>query len=318
MSDVILFNGDCLEEMKKIETGSVDLILTDPPYGTITNIPLKGYVESNTSWDLVIPLDDMFSECNRVLRGGGRLILFGQEPFTSDVIKFYGTPAANNIVFNYRMMWLKDHFANCLLAKKAPVSHFEDIMVFTKKYDWDQNNPLREYARKLFVDMNKTKKELREIVGNGALDHFLRYNSTQFGIPTEKTYQILIDKLNIDNIAYFKKYTDLKKELVDLKPIFNLEPGKKVKSNVLQYKKDRGGFHPTQKPVSLMEDLVLTFSNVNDNVLDFTMGSGSTGVACINQNRNFIGIEKDPDFFLKAKERLETLYKKHKNLEDLL
>ena len=87
--------------------------------------------------------------------------------------------------------------------------------------------------------------------------------------------------------------------------VFNLWQGGKSKSNVLEYKKDNDGYHPTQKPVALLEDLIKTYSNDGDTVLDFTMGSGSTGVACVNTNRHFIGIELDQGYFDIAKERIE-------------
>ena len=85
---------------------------------------------------------------------------------------------------------------------------------------------------------------------------------------------------------------------------FNLWQGGKSKSNVLEYKKDNDGYHPTQKPVALLEDLIQTYSNEGNTVLDFTMGSGSTGVSCVNTNRKFIGIELDQGYFDNAKKRI--------------
>ena len=86
--------------------------------------------------------------------------------------------------------------------------------------------------------------------------------------------------------------------------VFNLPAGQKAKSNILTYPKDRGGFHPTQKPIALLEDLIRTYTNQGDTVLDFTMGSGSTGVACVNTGRAFIGIERDPEYFAIAQKRI--------------
>ena len=85
---------------------------------------------------------------------------------------------------------------------------------------------------------------------------------------------------------------------------FNLWEGNKYKSNILKYKKDYNGYHPTQKPILLLEDLIKTFSNENDLIVDLTMGSGSTGVACVNTNRNFIGIELDENYFKIAEQRI--------------
>jgi site-specific DNA-methyltransferase (adenine-specific) len=93
--------------------------------------------------------------------------------------------------------------------------------------------------------------------------------------------------------------------------VFNLPDGKKYKSNVLSYKKDYSGFHPTQKPVALLEDLIKTYTNEGDTVLDFTAGSFTTGVACVNLNRKFIGIEMDKNYFdigvNRVKERIKCL-----------
>ena len=133
-------------------------------------------------------------------------------------------------------------------------------------------------------------------------------------------YLELIEVFGIDKVNEFKEFTELKKidteyrtdllkQMNEQYPsTFNLWEGKKYKSNILKYKKDYTGHHPTQKPVLLLEDLIKTFSNENDLVVDLTMGSGSTGVACKNTNRNFIGIEQDEKYFEIAKQRIyETL-----------
>ena len=99
-----------------------------------------------------------------------------------------------------------------------------------------------------------------------------------------------------------KRYSKIKEETPS---VFNIWQGGKSKSNVLEYKKDNDGYHPTQKPVALLEDLIQTYSNEGNTVLDFTMGSGSTGVACVNTNRHFIGIELDEGYFNIAKKRIE-------------
>jgi len=222
-----IYNGDCRHEIKKIKPGTVDLILTDLPYGTA-----KGMRSSPASlttglsaneWDDAIDPVEVFEMADHLLRPKGRAIFFSQEPYTSKLI----TNAPNKISFKYRMIWLKNHFANCLLAKKAPVNYYEDIIVFGK---------------------------------NGNEEH---------------------------------------------QSIFNLWEGKAFKSNVLEYSKDLDGYHPTQKPQKLLIDLINTFSNKGDLVVDFTMGSGSTGVACKTCDRSFIGIEMDKKYFETAKSRLK-------------
>ena len=124
-------------------------------------------------------------------------------------------------------------------------------------------------------------------------------------MPTEDAY------IRLQKTGYFKKpFGELRtidEQFKNKYPsTFNLWEGNKYKSNILKYKKDYNGYHPTQKPVLLLEDLIKTFSNENDLVCDLTMGSGSTGVACRNTNRNFIGIEKDENYFKIAEQRINT------------
>ena len=298
--NTMLGQGDCLDLMKNIPDGSVDLILTDPPYGTVKGAALDGWKNQTTEWDNVLDFEVMWSEINRILRKNGKCILFSQEPFTSDLIK----SAIPNVPFSYRCVWIKDHFANSLIAKKAPVSYFEDICVFSKLHDTDELHPLRGYAKEIYDFIGLNKKQIIEKVGQRA-DHFFRIDSTQFSLCTEKTYNELISVFGIDKMKGFKTFRELEEINSVFNSVFNLEQGAKFKSNVFQYKKDYNGYHPTQKPVALLEDLIKTYSNSGDMVLDFTMGSGSTGVACKNTNRSFIGIELDRNYFEIAKKRIQ-------------
>lgn len=304
-----LIHGDCLEKMKDIPDGSIDMILTDPPYGTMRGIneTFSGYGRKNHDghlWDETIDTSKMLNECNRVLRTNGALVLFAQEPYTSHLI----TNQHGNLPFSYRMTWLKNDFANALLCKKAPVNYTEDVCVFFKKYDTLSQHPLRDYAKKLFNHIGKTKKQIFSELGNQGVCHFMRVDSTQFGLCTEKTYIQIIEFYEIDKQDWFINYSDMLE--IDetfkkaFKKVFNLPKGKKYKSNVLEYKKDYSGHHPTQKPVALLEDLIKTYTNDGQTVLDFTMGSGSTGVACKNLNRDFIGIELDEEYFKIAEQRI--------------
>jgi len=303
-----LLNGDCLEEYKNIKQGSVDLILCDPPYGVISNLALDGWKKDgwkNTSWDIAINPEQIFKIANQLLRMNGKMILFSQEPYTSQLIQ----SSFENINFCYRMIWQKDHFANSLIAKKAPVSFYEDILVFYKKYDLKNLHPLRDYFSKIFSFIGKTNSQIAKKLGHRKAEHCFYLSSSQFGLCTEETYLEFIDIFRIDKMKGFKDFNILKK--INSKfnstfnSTFNLKPNQKYKSNILKYSKDYQGLHPTQKPVLLLEDLIQTYSNPNDLILDFTMGSGSTGVACSNTNRNFIGIEKNQEYFNTAKNRLE-------------
>ena len=298
-----LLKGDCLIESDKIESGSVDLILTDLPYGTIKNIPLKGYENATTEWDVVIDTDKIMQIANRILRKNGKMILFAQQPFTNELIN----KANANVPFNYSMIWEKDHFANALTAKKAPLNYYEDVLVFSKKYDLEGLHPLRLYFKSVIKFIGLNLKQINAKLGHRRAEHCFYLDSTQFGLCTEKTYLELIEVFNINDVSEFKTFKELKDVEFKYESRFNLWEGNKVKSNILKYKKDYSGHHPTQKPVLLLEDLIKTFSNEGNLVVDLTMGSGSTGVACKNTNRNFIGIEQDENYFNIATKRINKI-----------
>ncbi|HCL5269754.1 TPA: site-specific DNA-methyltransferase [Salmonella enterica] len=305
-----LHHGDCLNILPTLQPGSVDLILCDPPYGTIKGAGLDSWNATTTQWDNVIEPGAMFAACERVLRVNGMLILFAQEPYTSRLI----TNAHNNVPFSYRLVWKKEHFGIGLNARKSPVSYFEDVMVFSKveRYDPKFDHPLREYARQITTFAGVTATQANKTLGHQKADHFFRYDCIQFTIPTRDTYNQLIDVYNLTAMPGFLTYEEMKsmheswRKTRQLPPrVFNLPPGKRHKSNILEYARDRERYHPTQKPVALLEDLIQTYSNPGDTVLDFTMGSGSTGAACLNTGRRFIGIEKDKRYFDIAVNRID-------------
>lgn len=302
-----LRHGDCLEVMKKIPDGSIDLILCDLPYGTMKGASLDGWKNQTTYWDTQLDINKMFFEYERVLRENGSIILFSQEPYTSKL----RTYKQDNIEFAYPLIWKKDHFANCLFSKKAPVNYFEDLSVFYKKYDSKNLNELRLYFNDLMGYINKPKKDIIKLIGQKA-DHCFRTTSMQFKMCTQETYNDMIEHLKINEWEGFKSYNELLKINSKYDRNFNLPEKCKIKSNVLEYKKDYQGLHPTQKPVALLEDLIKAYTNENETVLDNCMGSGSTGIACVNTNRNFIGIELDDKYFEIAKKRIEEAKEKKK------
>ena len=298
--DIRLLQGDCLIESENIPSGSVDLILTDLPYGT-----MNGF--NGIDWDFAIDPKEVYAIANRILRKNGKMVLFSQEPYTSKLIN----NAIPNVPFNYRMIWEKDNFANALLVNKAPVSYYEDVLVFSKHPESERNddNPIKLYADKVFDYVNVSTRELKNKYGKDLFSHF-KSAGKQFRLCTRQSYDLLIEDYNLKKMKDFVEWEVLKKMDGDYKEkfpsTFNLPEGKKYKSNILKYKKDYDGYHPTQKPVALLEDLIKTFSNEGDTVVDLTMGSGSTGVACKKTGRNFIGIELDDEYFGIAKERIET------------
>ena len=293
-----IYNEDCLEGVKRIPSGSVDLILTDLPYGNMKGAALDGWENGRVDWDVAIDPKAIHDLSDRVLRKNGKMILFSQEPYTTRLI----TEANTNVPFSYRMIWEKDHFANTLISKKAPVGYFEDILVFSKKYDVEGIHPLRPYFKRVMEYIGLNLKQINNMLGHRRAEHTFYVDSTQFSLCTEKTYGELINTFNIDGMDGFIEYEELKK--IDLPSVFNLWEGNKYKPNILKYKKDYAGLHPTQKPLLLIEDLIKTFSNPGDVVVDLTCGSGTTAIAAINTDRNFICFELDPDYFNIANERI--------------
>ena len=318
MSDVKLIHGDCLIENKQIESGSVDLILTDLPYGTMirsdeTHKKMYGKIDK---WDFSIEPKKIYEIANRILRKNGKMVLFSQEPYTTKLVK----DAIPNIPFSYRAIWEKDNFSVALGVNKAMVGFYEDILVFSKihpKHDFAGAHPLREYFKQMREYIKATTKEINNTLGNVMSSHYFT-SGAQFSIPVERDYNKLVQAYRIDSMEGFRPFAEVKaidteyrqnmiKEMTEQYPsTFNLWEGNKYKSNILKYKKDYNGYHPTQKPVLLLEDLVKTFSNEGDLVVDLTMGSGSTGVACKNTNRSFIGIEKDENYFKIAEQRINA------------
>ena len=297
--------GDCLELMKKIPDGSIDLVLTDPPYGTMDTD--GGRKIGINGWDKCIPTVPMFTELSRILRPNGKCVLFSQEPYTSELI----TSAIPSVPFSYRAIWKKDSFGNCLGVNKNMVGFFEDILIFSKIVrEETTDHPLRSIFLNELANSGKSKRDAIDLVGSSATHFFT--NGLQFRMPTKEKFELLCeggfipldyDECSEVNEKYLaERHSKIAKETPS---IFNLWEGGKFKSNVLEYPKDNDGFHPTQKPVALLEDLIKTFSNEGDTVLDFTMGSGSTCVACVNTNRHYIGFELDEKYFNIACQRLE-------------
>lgn len=236
-----LIKVDCLEKMKEIESGSVDLILTDPPYGTTA-----------CKWDSVIPFEPMWEQLNRIIKPNGAILLFGSEPFSSAL------RMSNIKNYKYDWIWLKSLGANPFLCKKQPMKYHENISVFYKKQP--TYNPQMTKGKKRNKKPCTWGSKKDEIYG-GCLSNFN-------GVD------------NVNDVYYPRSYQYF--------------------SNANQKEKK----HPTQKPVELLEYLIKTYTHEGETVLDFTFGSGSTAIACINTNRKFIGIEMDDKYFEIAEKRI--------------
>ena len=237
--DIKLINGDCLLEMQEIPSKSIDMVLTDPPYGTTA-----------CKWDSILPLEFMWHELKRVTKENGAIVMTASQPFTSALVM------SNPKWFKYDWIWRKPKGTGHLNAKKMPMRDKEDILVFYKSQctynpQFSQGSPYKNKA----------------------------------GNPEKSTSMT----------DCYGKYTNFR----------NDNDGRRYPKQVLEFPVvERGTVHPTQKPVALMEYLIKTYTNEGETVLDFTMGSGTTGVAAKRLNRNFVGIELDHHYFNIAKERI--------------
>lgn len=239
-----LMHGDCLDRMKEIPDGSVDLVLTDPPYGTTA-----------CKWDAVIPFAPMWEQVWRVLKPNGVSVFTASQPFTSALVM----SQVNR--FKYEWIWEKSKATGHALCKVRAMKSHEDVLVFCR---------MRESYFPQMVKGEPYKSRL----GNVESIEFStgrKRNDNESGLRYPRSVQ------------YFKTAESEGKS-----------------------------HHPTQKPVALMEYLIRTYTNEGETVLDFTMGSGTTGVACVKTNRNFIGIERDETYFNIAKDRIDSAIEEEK------
>jgi len=234
-----LIQGDCLEVIKTLEAGSVDMVMADPPYGATA-----------CKWDSVIPLEPMWEQLKRVIKPRGAIVLMAGQPFTSALVM------SNTKMFRYCWVWDKALSTNVLHCNHMPLRRHEDIVVFYSKRP--TYNPIMRTGRP------RLKGKVSRSNTNAKVVH--RVDQVQY--MSDKYYPTTILPISNANL--------------------------------------QGRVHPTQKPVALMSYLILTYTDSDDTVLDFTMGSGTTGIAAIQSNRSFIGIELDPDYFAIASARIQS------------
>ena len=232
-----IYNMDCLEGMKYIDDKSIDMILCDLPYGTTA-----------CKWDTVIPFEPLWEQYERIIKDNGAIVLFGSQPFTSQLIN------SNLKLFKYCLVWEKERPSNPALAKNQFMKWHEDICIFGKNKT--KFNPQMEIRK----EKNKRNNKLG-----------ITHNSDVYGN-------------------------------------FKLQQGNgmadfKYPSSVLKFNVQRG-LHPTQKPVALFEYLIKTYTQPGEIVLDNCIGSGTTAIACINTNRNYIGFELNKEYYEIAKNRI--------------
>ena len=162
--------GDCLELMKDIPDKSVNMILCDLPYGTTA-----------CKWDTVIPFEPLWEQYKRIIKNDGAIVLFGSQPFTSELVH------SNINWFSHSWVWNKNNASNYPLANKQPLKITEDIVVFYRpdNYDLEGFKQLRNVFKNIMMKIGKNKKQIIDDLGQG-LDHCFRCESLQWGLPTEK------------------------------------------------------------------------------------------------------------------------------------
>lgn len=241
-----LMLGDCLERMKEIPDGSVDMVMCDLPYGTTA-----------CKWDAVIPFAPLWEQYRRVCKKNAAIVLTASQPFASALVM------SNADGFRYDWVWDKPRVTGHLLAKKRPMRAHELILVFS--YGTPPYSPQKTFNHPRRVSSAHHKRGCRE---------------------TE----------------VYRSHGDSSYDSTERYP-----------RSVQRFSSDvyKSAIHPTQKPVALMEYLIRTYTNPGELVLDNTMGSGTTGVACVNTARRFIGIERDEGYFRIASERIAAAQAAH-------
>ena len=241
-----IYNEDCLEGMKRIPDGSVDMILCDLPYGS-----------TDCSWDTIIPFEPLWEQYERVIKDNGAIVLTASQPFTTKLI------ASNFDMFKHEWVWIKSH-GGFATAKFKPLKRHEDVLVFSK--GTVSYNP----------QMVEVKGKVRDQRNEPAFNNSGRNKVDSPVNPGTK-------------MAYSKEYN----------------PKKRYPKSYIEFSnRTEKTIHPTQKPVALFEYLIKTYTNEGETVLDNCMGSGTTAIACMNTNRNYIGFELDEGYFEMASKRI--------------
>lgn len=297
-----ILNGDCMKVLGYLETQGVifDHVISDIPYGTVQGLSIEGWKNNDSvpEWDSVINPMDMYDHLFNITKSNANIVLFCQEPFTFELL--YNLQVFQKFKLSNKMIWVKNNHANGFSSKTTPLNYYEEMLLIRKHLDESNSIGIRKYFKDILDFIGKSRKEIVDGTNQG-LDHCFRYTHRTFYLPTEKNYELLIEKYNIDKMAGFRSYQDLKTEYEkDNDVIFNLPKGQKCISNIFEVDKDINNIHPTQKPQRLLTSLVNIFTDEDDCVLDITCGSGSLGIACNNRKRKFVGIELDTDFYEKA------------------
>ena len=325
--DIIIHNKNCFDVFPKIEDKSINLFILDLPFGCTA-----------CKWDSVIDLEQMWKHIKRIMKPNALIVFFCTAKFGYTLIH------SNPKWFKYDLIWKKSRKVGFLSANKMPLRQHENIYVFNGNND--ENEDLMNYSKKVLKHIGKTKSAIKKEIPMA--DHFFRYSKANFSLPTKETYEKLIELYNINFMEDFIPFEELegtynpqktegtpyKTNEAELTNSYYRGGAKEYKTlgtenkgdrhptsiineipeyegdTILVYKNPHKTIHRTQKPVELLEWLIKTYSNEGDTVMDFTMGSGTCGIACMNTKRKFIGVEMDAEIFDAAQNRFEDHKKK--------
>jgi site-specific DNA-methyltransferase (adenine-specific) len=302
--------GDTIEQMKLIPNKSIDFICCDLPYGTTACV-----------WDIIIPFDKLWEQYKRIIKDKGVIVLFGSEPFSSLL------RTSNLDWYKYDWIWEKNNAGNFQLVNYQPLKIHETISVFYNE------TPNMEFADIMIENMKrlnlkKIDVSKLELSRTGGMTGWVTNKMNGSQLPNEQQWTKICDLFGIEN-KYNEILSTVKKitynlELDDTELILSnkgkagtlghlsseskretyIQDKTGYPKSILRYNREKG-LHPTQKPIPLIEFLIKTYSNENEIVLDNTMGSCSSGIACINLNRSFIGIDNRKKYFNISLKRVE-------------
>jgi len=312
----ILLHGDCLEEMKGLDDNSVDFIFCDLPYG-----------QTSCKWDCCIDLEAFWKEIMRIKKLNTPIFMTTTTKFGVSLIN----SAPKKCPFRYDLVWVKSAPAGFLSAKKMPMRKHEMIYAFYEKLPFYD---LSSHKHRFIKERNTEQKNGKIYQGEG--NKKIMEGKYEPPLPVSVVKEGENKNYGCQRVVYTDKDGNRIKEgqsgkdqtkyepplptsiIKGQNNTYNTEGRKKpiVREPAGKYKhplptsmleiKSTKGKHSTEKPIALMEWLLKYYSKEGDVVLDPTMGSGSTGVACKNMNRNFIGIEKDDEIYEGACERIFT------------
>jgi len=325
----LLLNGDCLEEMKQIEDNSIDLVFCDLPYAT------KKYSQVSCKWNTPIDLDKFWIEIMRIKKLNTPIFMTCTTKFGVDLIN----SCPKKCPFRYDIVWCKSSPAGFLSAKKMPMRKHEMVYVFYEKLPFYD---LSSHKHKFLNSKNGMKGQDNLCYGSEVKQVQNKQYDPPLPVSVVKEEETDFKKGTIDGNQVYKgkkvlyrnesglydpplPVSVVKEEMCKYDVNKNTYGGGKdgrikiskdkkdhqqkydppLPTTMLEIKSTRGK-HSTEKPVALMEWILKYYSKEGDVVLDPTMGSGSTGVACKNMNRNFIGIERDTDIYDSAIKRIES------------